>query len=315
MTELRADPCPGLACPVYAGIEDHINEPVWQSAMLLLAHPAFQRAVLDYCRKMVEPSSFRWPANKIFAQKMRYITCYMLIGLAGRFDRGLGPAPTMTLLQSLVPGSARHVNDLMAGLKAGGFVIAEPNASDRRTVRLRPTAPLVLEIARSPLAFLEASVLLDQPATHEMLMADPPRMAEMLSRSMDAYITKDVLFQPFPTVVDFSARDSGYLMLCAVVGAHLARSLGESWDLPLTYDALAQRFQVSRQHVGNVLVPSLKGDHFSINGGRIDRVDARLLTEFFWWSAGEMAHFQIMARESADAHAKGRNRRVDLEIR
>jgi hypothetical protein len=94
------------------------------------------------------------------------------------------------------------------------------------------------------------------------------------------------------------------MILSAVVGAHLARSLGQSCDLPLTYDALAQRFQVSRQHVGCVLVPPLKWGHFSINGGRIDTVDARLLTEFFWWSAGEMAHFQIMARETADAHGK-----------
>jgi hypothetical protein len=298
MTELRADLCFGTQPPAQVGLEDHVEQPVWQAAISLMAHPAFRRSVLDYCRRMVEPSGFRWPANKIFAQKMRYITCYILIGLAGRFERGAGPAPTITLLQALVPGSARQVSDLMAGLKAGGFVIAEQDARDRRSIHLRPTAPLVLEIGRSPLAFLAASVLLEQPSWHEALTAAPLRLGDVLARSMDAFVAKDVLFEPFPTIVEFTGRDSGYLMLCAVIGAHLAGYMGDNWDLPLTYDALCQRFQVSRQHVGNVLGPSLKRGHFSIHSGRVETVDAALLTEFFWWSAGQMAHFQLVAHET-----------------
>ena len=76
-----------------------------------------------------------------------------LIGInTARFDAGKGPAPTMTLLQTLVPGSSRQVSDLIAGLRAGGYVEAHRNAQDRRQIRLRPTMPLVTEIARSPMA-------------------------------------------------------------------------------------------------------------------------------------------------------------------
>jgi len=299
MDQLRTEHYGGSPRVVYAGVEEYLEDPVWQAATSLLGRAGFESAVLAYCRRMTEPNGFRWPANKIFAQKTRYITCYMLIALAGRFDRGIGPAPTMTLLQSVVPGSARQVSDLIAGLRAGGFVIAEPNPSDRREIRLRPTAPLILKIARSPLAFLASSALLEEHSLHDWLTVDPFRWGDLFARSMDAIVTKDVLFAPFPTVVDFSGRDSGYLILCAVIGAHLAKSGGESWDLPLSYDGLSQRFQVSRQHVGNLLAPSVKHGLFSIRSGRIVNVDEGLLTEFFWWSAGQMANYQMVARETS----------------
>ena len=132
---------------VHPGVEPHLGEPVWQLARTYLAHPAFDRAMLSYCRRMVEPNGFRWPSNKLFAQKMRYITCYMLIGLAARFEDGTGPAPTMTLLQTVVPASSRQVSDLIAGLRAGGYVTADQNAQDRRQILLRPAPTLVLEVA------------------------------------------------------------------------------------------------------------------------------------------------------------------------
>ncbi len=281
---------------VHPGVEQHLGEPVWQAARCYLVHPAFEGAMLAYCRSMVEASAFRWPANKIFAQTMRYITCYMLIGLAARFAEGTGPAPTMTLLQSVVPGSSRQVSELIAGLRAGGYVVSEQNAADRREMRLRPTPPLVLEIARSPLAFIAATALIEQHTLHQALCADTERLCRVIGRSTEAFQSMDVLFAPFETVVEFSVRDSGYLLLCALMGAYLAGTQGEDWDLPLTYDTLAQRFNVSRQHVGNVLSMVTRSNLVTLRGGRIDDLDPRLFTEFSWWSAGQMAHFTTLAR-------------------
>lgn len=295
MDQLRGELDRERLSAVHPGVEQHIGEPVWLMASALLANPAFDRAMLAYCRRMVEPSAFRWPSNKIFAQKMRYITCYMLIGLAARFEDGTGPAPTMTLLQTMVPGSSRQVSDLIAGLRAGGYVVAHQNARDRREIRLVPTPLLVLEIARSPLAFLASQALLEHHTLFEALSADTARLSRLIARSTEAFQSKDVLFAPFETVVEFTGRDSGYLMLCAVMGAHLARKAGEAWDLALTYDALSQRFQVSRQHVGNVLALATKRGLLTLQGGRIGDVDDRLLTEFAWWAAGQMAHFRTLA--------------------
>jgi hypothetical protein len=296
MDHLRAELGRDRRSVIYPGVEPYVGEPVWQTAGRYLAHPGFDPAMLAYCRRMVEPSAFRWPANKIFAQKMRYITCYMLIGLAARFEEGTGPAPTITLLQTVVPGSSRQVSDLISGLRAGGYVVAQQNARDRREIRLQPTPPLVLEIARSPLAFLASSAMLEHHTLHEALRADTSRLCSLIGRSTEAFQSMDVLFAPFQTVVDFTGRDSGYLMLCAVMGAHLARLMGESWDLPLSYDALSQRFQVSRQHVGNVLAMATSRGLLTIQSGRIGDVDPHLLSEFSWWSAGQMAHFTMLAQ-------------------
>ena len=280
----------------HPGVEKNLGEPVWQLASSYLIHPRFDSAVLAYCRSMVETKAFRWRANKIFAQKMRYITCYMLIGLSARFEEGTGPAPTMTLLQTLVPGSPRQVSDLISGLRAGGYVVAEQNAQDRREIRLRPAPPLVMEIARSPLAFIASSAMLDGHTLREALDADVSLVCRLIGRSAEVFQLKDVLFEPFETVVDFTGRDSGYLILCAVMGAYLAGGLGEDWSLPLTYDALSQRFQVSRQHVGNVLAIATSREMLSLHGGRIGEVAPSLMREFCSWIAGQMAHFTMLAR-------------------
>lgn len=300
---------------VHPGLLEHLQEPVWRLAKTLLADPDFDKAMLAYCRSMVEPNGFRWPANKLFAQRMRYIACYMLIGLSQRFEEKQGPAPTMTLLQTVVPGSARQVSDLVGGLRAGGYVIAEQNPLDRREIHLRPSPALVLEIARSPLCFLSASSILLKHDMSELLSRDVSLISALLSRSMQAFQTKDVLFQPFETIVDFSGRDSGYLMLCAVMGAHFSRSQGECFELPLSYDALAQRFQVSRQHVGNVLAAAGKRDLFWIQAGRIEKVAPSLIAEFSWWSAGQMAHFMMLASAVCAATSGGARIPCDLEIR
>jgi hypothetical protein len=287
--------------PFHPGILEHLSSPVWQQALVLMQHDGFDAAMLSYCRSMAEPNGFRWPTNKIFAQKMRYLTCYTLIGLDTQFRRGLGPPPSMRDLQAAVPGSSRQVNDLLSGLRAGGYVIAERSATDRRSVLLRPTPALVQEVARSPLAFLSAAECLMPANTplSEQLRADPARLALMMGVSVPLYQAQDILFSPFDSVVEFTGRDSGYLILCAVMGGHLAAKTGQSWPLPVSYDALAQRFQVSRQHVGNVLAHAARCGFFVTQRGKVQDVSEALVTEFSCWCAGQMSHYRTLAIESA----------------
>jgi DNA-binding MarR family transcriptional regulator len=286
--------------PLHPGIDAHLNSPVWQQALVLMQHDGFDTAMLSYCRSMAEPSAFRWPANKIFAQKMRYLTCYMLIGLDTRFRMGLGPPTSMSDLQAVVPGSSRQVSDLITGLRAGGYVIAERSAADRRSVHLRATPALVQEVARSPLAFLSASERLmpSETSLSEQLRAEPESLARMMGLSVMRYQEQDVLFSPFDTIVEFTGRDSGYLILCAVMGAYLAARAGQPWHLPVSYDALAQRFQVSRQHVGNVLAHAASSGLFVTRAGKVQSVSEALVVEFSSWSAGQMSHYRTLAAES-----------------
>ncbi|PYB72479.1 MarR family transcriptional regulator [Rhizobium wuzhouense] len=293
--------------PIHPRIEPHLRLNVWQDAIAFLQHDGFDEALLSYCRSMAEPSAFRWPANKIFAQKMRYLTCYMLIGLDVRFRMGLGPQPSLTDLQAVVPGSSRQVSDLIAGLRAGGYVVAERSASDGRMIALRATPALILEVARSPLAFLAALERLrpSNPPPAEQLQADPYRLASLVGHSVMHYQKQDVLFGPFGTVVDFTGRDSGYLILCAVMGCHLAQRNGWDWQLSLSYDALAQRFQVSRQHVGNVLADAAESGIFITRAGKVQSVSEAFVTEFSTWGAGQMAHYRILAEISATPNLTG----------
>lgn len=286
--------------PVHPGIVAYLNSPVWQQALVLIQRDSFDAAMLHYCRSMAEPNAFRWPANKIFAQKMRYLTCYMLIGLETQFRMGLGPPPSMSSLHAVVPGSSRQVSDLIAGLRAGGYVVAQRNAADRRSVHLRATPALVQEVARSPLAFLSASERLMPPETDlsEKLRLDPERLARMMGLSVMRYQEQDVLFSPFDTVVEFTGRDSGYLILCAVMGSYLAARTGQPWPLPVSYDALAQRFQVSRQHIGNVLAHAASSGLFVARAGQVQSVADALVTEFAYWTAGQMSHYRTLAAES-----------------
>lgn len=293
--------------PIHPGIEPYLMLPVWKLGTALLQREGFEDAVWQYCRAMVEPSSFRWPSNKIFAQKMRYLTCYMLIGLERRARMGLAPAPSISDLQAVVPGSSRQVSDLIAGLRAGGYVLAERSASDRRSVELRATPALVQEVARSPLAFLAASECLLPPASslEGRLRADPVMLADVVGLSVMHYQERDALFGPFATVVDFTGRDSGYLILTAVMGAHLSQSTGRIWDLPLSYDALAQRFHVSRQHVGNVLAHAARSGVFITRAGQLQSISPAFVTEFATWSAGQMAHYRMLAETSLASDLQG----------
>lgn len=277
----------------------------WQLAADLIRRPRFPEALAGYCTAMTRPVGLSWPVNKMFSQKQRYITCYLLIGNYTRFRRdpaGAAP-PTLSALQRAAPASARQVAGFIHALRIGGYVIATPGEADRRTLHLRPAPALLTEIARSPLAFLDAArAILGPPgAGHRPFAGDETRLADWLGRSTELYQAGDIYFSPFPTVVHFTERDSGYPLLAAVIGAHCAaRSGGTPPGLSLTYDALAERFQVSRQHIGNILTEADRKGWFSVAaGGRLIGVSQELLQEFSTWAAGQMAHFHLLAEEMA----------------
>ncbi len=74
--------------------------------------------------------------------------------------------------------------------------------------------------------------------------------------------------------------------------------------LPLTYDALAERLQVSRQHVGNMLTEADRNHWFSVApGGRLSAVLAGPNRRVPHWSAGQMAHYYMLAQLLAQDRA------------
>lgn len=192
-------------------------------AAFLVARPLLAEALMSYCLEMTRSPDVSWPTNKLFGQSMRYIVCFDLIGNHARWRRHATEPPTLTALQRRVPASARQVAGFVDALRHGGYVIAEPGA-DRRSLHLRPSLALLQEIARSPLAFLEASeFLVPVPASlTDRIRKDENLLADWLGRAVELFHDEDIYFAPFLTIVQLAERDSGYPLLAAVMGAHYA---------------------------------------------------------------------------------------------
>ncbi len=284
---------------LYPSVRAYAAADVWVLARHLIRKPTFRASVALYCEAMTRSPGVVWPVNKVFAQKLRYIVCFFLISNYARWRRGGGQPPTMAALQRMAPASPRQIADFIQGLRLGGYVIADRNAHDRRAIHLRPSPDLLQEIGRSPLAFLEASEPLFPPETRTIstLRDDDDLLGEWLRLSVERFQSADIVFGPFPTIVHFTERDCGYPLLVAVMGAHYASLLPDAPQaLSLTYTVLAERFHVSRQHIGNLLTEAERQGWFTVpRGGRSVIVSDRLVHEFETWAAGQMAHYRIIA--------------------
>lgn len=279
-------------------IAAHVDKGPWPYAANLICRSGFREALGLYFAAMIQRPETSWPADKFFGQRLRYLVCFSLIALDARWRRNIGEAPTLAALQRIAPASARQIAELVGALKLSGYVVASRLAADGRALRLSPSMPLLQEIGRSPLAFLEACERLD-PATSPMaakLRSDAAGLADWLGASYEMFLQEDLYFAPFSNVVEFTAQDCGYPVLSAVLAAHYAAVAGLAAPAPLSYGGLAERFRVSRQHIGNILASAERRGCFSVDrGGRKVTVSAEFLSEFETWAAGQMAHYRLLA--------------------
>lgn len=283
---------------LHRAIARHVDRAPWPYAANLLRGSGFRDALRLYCAAVIQRPEASWPADKFFGQRLRYLVAFSLIGLHARWRRNIGEAPTLAALQRIAPASARQIAELVGTLKLGSFIVASRLPADRRALRLSPSITLLQEIGRSPLAFLKASERLD-PAASPMaakLQFDASGLADWLGASYEMFLQEDLYFAPFCNVVEITGQDCGYPVLSAVLAAHYAALAGEAAPAPLSYGGLAQRFRISRQHVGNILASAERRGCFSVDrGGRSVAVSADFLSEFESWAAGQMAHYRLLA--------------------
>jgi hypothetical protein len=290
------------ATVLHPSVQGFAGRKTWTYAATLMQSPDFAEALASYCAAMVQPPGFSWPTDKVFAQKLRYLVAFVLIGNDARWRRSGGELPTLAALQRAAPASARQIAGFVSALRHGGYVIATRDGGDRRALHLRPSMALLQEIARSPLAFLEASERLATPPRPlaDRLRTEADSLSDWLGRSYDRFQADDILFAPFPGIVRFTEHDCGYPVLSAVFGARYARLLGIDPPVRLSYTALAERFRVSRQHIGNIFVEAERHGIFAVShGGRDIWISPAFVQEFETWAAGQMAHYRLLAEEEA----------------
>ncbi|WP_434733543.1 MarR family transcriptional regulator [Rhizobium sp. YTUHZ044] len=280
---------------LYAGVNDFAADTLWVEAAGLMRHPSYRGAVLSYCEAMVARVPKVLPANKLFAQKQRYLVSFVLICLYIQWLQARGPAPSLALLQRAAPGSPRQIADFIGGLRDRGLVTAMSLETDRRTQILKPGLALMREIAHSPLAISRSFELLAPPLPirPDELAQDEDVLARWLALSAERYALKDDLFGPFPAIVRHSERDAGHLVFCAVIAEALReRPADAKVPASLTYRALAERFGVSRQHISNILDEAAEKGWYCVSaGGELASMPDGTLLQFETWVAGQMVHY------------------------
>lgn len=267
----------------------------------LRASPRFRPALARHCREMSGKPAIAWPIYKMFDQLDRYVVSFMLIHnyYAWRLDGGR--EPTLTALQAIVPSSPRHTAGFVSTLKAGQFVTVEHNPADGREKWLRPSPAMMFEVSRSIRLFIACLDEIDgaEPARSESI-ADVDALGGLLQRSAAFVLKNGTLIHAFPRVLHFAMRDCGYPLLTAVVGAHIAAIEPEAAavDIRLSLRALADRLQVSRAHIGNLLDEAERAGWFTVRDGRLASFSEDLLAEFEEWACWEMIHYaRMLGRE------------------
>ncbi|MBB3593480.1 hypothetical protein FHX08_003883 [Rhizobium sp. BK529] len=300
---------------LFAGVDEFAADSLWVEAAALMQQPSYASALVSYCEAVTARVPRLLPANKLFARKQRYLVCFVLICLYVQWLEGRGPAPALALLQRSAPGSPRQISDFITGLRDRGLIIATSLETDRRTQILKPSLLLMREIAHSPLAILTASELCapQVPIRPQDLGMDENLLAFWLALSAERYARKDDLFGPFPIIVRHSERDAGHLVLCAVMVEALRQPAAiRKASGGLSYRALAERFDVSRQHISNILDEAAEKGWYCVSaGGELALMPDDTLLQFATWVAGQMAHYRRLtlaiaaktagARVTADA--------------
>lgn len=271
---------------------------------MLMGRPGFRQAVARYCEKMIEPAPPGWPVRKLLNQLGRYYAGYMLIRQYYAWAGGSGATPTLSLLQAHSGLSPRQTTTFVATLKAGQLLEVETVAGDRRARVLKPLPRLVREIGRSCLAFVAAydEVIDGGPALAPPVDARPDILGRMIHLSADRVLETGTVIAPFPTVRAMAGYDCGYPLLVAVMASYYRRRAGLVGPA-LAYSALAERFQISQSHVGNVFAYLRQAGALE-RAGSEETVTAVLVAEFEAWCAAEMAHYaRLVAPLVASARA------------
>ncbi len=253
----------------------------------------FRPALARYCSAMCDVSAEGWPLGKMFDQLGRYINCYMLIYSYYEWRDHGGPPPTLAALQKLVPSSQRQTASFVSALKAGRFVTVEEDPADRRNKLLRPGHALIQEIGRSPRLFLRARAEIEESVELREPSADGEEwLGRLVHRSAAYVIANGTLLHGFPAVLHFAQRDCGYPLLTAIMANHYARTHpGSGAAPPIGRRALAERFQVSVAHVGNLLSEgAARGWLIRMDPGCGWAATPGFVDEFEHWASLQMVH-------------------------
>ena len=273
----------------------------------MLANPRFAEARQASIDGYLAVYSDEPALNKLLVEGARHVIFTFVLCLAAA-QRDEDPSTWLTLgaLQDVVAahqvGSPGLVEAIVTRMLDRGLLTSTPAPSDRRKRILAPTEALIehdldlLAAQALPCSILEPKRPLD-------LMLARDRTMQLASRRVSAHVFGEAmaLLAAHPEMMLFIGRDSGYLALLEVLASALASPEGNRSTV--TYQAVADRFGVSRTHVRDLWADAEAAGLVRLGargGGEIEVLPA-LMQHFDRWLASAMELFDRVAQQAHEA--------------
>jgi hypothetical protein len=224
----------------------------------LRLHPRFQVAMRAEARATVALYRSNHLLNSLMNDRARALFTHAALYLhyAGRPDGepGLTAGAMKDLCIQLKLCSRGRCEAMLALLRAAGFLAAAPN-SDRRRRLLVPTEKLFALQRERWTTHFEALCELDPAARHfGAALSDPRFVRGFVIAMVERYIAGLRLLDPAPELALFAERSSGLIILYSLALAGPAEGpFPPVLPVPLSINALAKTYSVSRKHVLTLL--------------------------------------------------------------
>lgn len=224
----------------------------------LRAHPRFREAAAAAASSSVEFYQGNWIANRVLNDRARFLITQICMYLHyTRRPEEPSSGLTATRLRDIcIAGkicSAGRAEAMLLMMRAGGYLLRETVAEDKRVRRYVPTEKLVGQVRERQKGVLRAiDMLQTEPRFVAALESDPQFYPRFVSNLAESFIAGFRLYHFVPELDRIFDRDAGLIMMMSVFLTDPACS-GFAPEQNVSVFGLARRFNVSRAHVRAVL--------------------------------------------------------------
>jgi hypothetical protein len=224
----------------------------------LRAHPRFREAAAMAVSSSVDFYQGNWIANRVLNDRARFLVTQLCIHLHyTRRPEEPSSGLTATRLRDIcIAGkicSAGRAEAMLLMMRAGGYLLRETVAEDKRVRRYVPTEKLVGQVRERQRGVLRAVDMLQaEPRLVAALESDPQFHPRFVSNMAESFIAGFRIYHFVPELDRIFDRDAGLIMMMSVFLTDPAyREFVPEQNVSVF--GLARRFSVSRAHVRAVL--------------------------------------------------------------
>jgi DNA-binding MarR family transcriptional regulator len=221
-------------------------------------HPDFSRAIRSSAASSVALYQTSRPLNALLSDRARALFTHVALYLHYRGAEPGQPGLTVSAMKDLCVQlglcSRGRCEAILALMRAGGLLAALPDL-DRRKRLLAPTEKLLaLHRERWGAQFEAMRAVLPEADTYGAAVTDPGFVEAFAGALVRRFIAGLRVLDNAPSLELFAERNAGMMILysLALAGAE-DDPFPPTRPLPLSINALANRFSVSRKHVLTLL--------------------------------------------------------------